>query len=171
MTPHKWATEIAHRLQTHYTQHGHPTYPTLIGNPNVGGDAQCGPEIHVDMGPLWRAVEPWPTQWGEQVRRRTIGLATDPTNDVAELNVAVSVCVPTLDETGAPPGELARRESVDLVASLGFGLHEGMWAIRDVLRHVDGWGLMYVDRVSPIAKDGGMMRWECRVLVPFCLDC
>ena len=131
-----------------------------VGNPNVGGDlAGCGPEVHVDLGDLYRTVDPWPTPLGDdQSATRNLG------PDTAEFTVRVMVCVPVRDDQGHAPSEDRRRASVEDVAEIPVAVHAALWSGVQVWR--GEFGRVFVDRVTPEPKEGRFAAWSVRVVAP-----
>ena len=131
-----------------------------VGNPNVGGDILgCGPEVHVDLGDVYRTVDPWPTPLGEDV-----SATRDLGPEAAEFTVRVMVCVPVRDDQGRAPDESRRRSSVEDVAEIPVALIAALWGgVAEWRRTL---GRVFVDRVSPEPKEGRFAAWSVRVIVP-----
>ncbi len=165
ITPLDWANSIATTLETALAAHN---ADSMIGNPNVGGDAhRCGTTVVIDFGQLYRTTEPWPTQWGNTARSFTRESAGE--NDAQEFFVRVQTCVPGRDETGNSPDATRRDPSVLDVADIGLTMHTALWAQADVWRTTAGYGRVAIDPVTPEPKEGLFGGWSTRIVVPVCV--
>lgn len=165
-----WARQIAADLKP-VIQAKFPHLTVLYGNPTVeadtqlipGGDCGEGPELNIDLGPMYRGGELWPQE------RLEIDELDSPgrRNDVAELEISLWTCIPPMvdDDRGRPD----RAGSVVEVSLLGWLLATGLHNLAGAYVERGDRGRISVGQTRPV-KDG-RAGWIVTVKVPVCLTC